>query len=231
MGGGGVTDHRAVSRGGGWKPAQNSPSRNDEPRNTVSNDTVDNTACTDSRRVREPRVTPRLRSDSSRPIQHHEYRYCSWHCQVGCRASFATNEYQHYGGNVSDGNDCYDAKRSFKPRLVLGAKSQRHFGLLDCKQVGGGLARPHSADSARGANAVQSVGVRNVPAVPDGPGLSPHSIPRWTVENRQFVDSAKPAISRVAKTSEFYFVASSERKSVWSFVRQLRGPHLSTCAW
>jgi hypothetical protein len=42
--------------------------------------------------------------------------------------------------------------------------------------VGGGLARPHSADSARGANAGQSVGVRNVPAVPDGPGLSPHSI-------------------------------------------------------
>jgi hypothetical protein len=28
----------------------------------------------------------------------------------------------------------------------------------------------------------------------------------------------------------FYFVASSARKSVWTLVRQLRGPHLSTCA-
>jgi ABC-type uncharacterized transport system involved in gliding motility auxiliary subunit len=31
-----------------------------------------------------------------------------------------------------------------------------------------------------------------------------------------------------AETDEFYFAAASERKSVWSFVRQLRGPHLST---
>ena len=30
--------------------------------------------------------------------------------------------------------------------------------------------------------------------------------------------------------SRFYFVASSVRKSVWTLVRQLRGPHLSTCA-
>src|SRR5712692_5245119 len=29
----------------------------------------------------------------------------------------------------------------------------------------------------------------------------------------------------------FYFVASSARKSVWTLVRQLLGPHLSTCAW
>ena len=28
-----------------------------------------------------------------------------------------------------------------------------------------------------------------------------------------------------------YFVRIVERKSVWSFVRQLRGPHLRTCAW
>jgi hypothetical protein len=54
--------------------------------------------------------------------------------------------------------------------------------------------------------------------------------PRWTSENRQFVDGSKPAISPVAETSEFYFVASSGRKSVWTLVRQLRGPHLSTCA-
>ena len=51
--------------------------------------------------------------------------------------------------------------------------------------------------------------------------------PRWTVENRQFVDRPKPAISS-AETSEFYFVPSSVRKSVCTFVRQLRGPHLST---
>jgi hypothetical protein len=38
--------------------------------------------------------------------------------------------------------------------------------------------------------------------------------PRWTSENRQFVDGAKPAISPAAETSEFYFVASSVRKSV-----------------
>ena len=35
--------------------------------------------------------------------------------------------------------------------------------------------------------------------------------PRWTVENRQFVDRAKPAISGTAETSEFYFVPSSVR--------------------
>lgn len=54
--------------------------------------------------------------------------------------------------------------------------------------------------------------------------------PRSTAENRQFVDSAKPAISRAAETSQFYFVPSFVRKSVCSFVRQLRGPHFSTWA-
>jgi hypothetical protein len=43
----------------------------------------------------------------------------------------------------------------------------------------------------------------------------------WTGQNRQF-----PA----AETSEFYFDPSSVRKSVCTFVRQLRGPHFSTCA-
>jgi hypothetical protein len=71
--------------------------------------------------------------------------------------------------------------------------------------------------------------------VPGGANFSttvsdPLPQPRWTVENRQFVDSAKPAISPGAETREFYFVPSSVRKSVCSFVRQLRGPHLSTCA-
>jgi hypothetical protein len=54
--------------------------------------------------------------------------------------------------------------------------------------------------------------------------------PRWTAENRQFVDSAKPAIFRAAETRQFYFVPSLIRKSVCSFVRQLRGPHFSTWA-
>jgi hypothetical protein len=53
------------------------------------------------------------------------------------------------------------------------------------------------------------------------------------------VDTSKPAICGQAKTGnflgpaktgEFYFVPSSGRKSVWTLVRQLRGPHLSTCA-
>jgi hypothetical protein len=43
----------------------------------------------------------------------------------------------------------------------------------------------------------------------------------WTGQNRQFLS---------AETSEFYFVPSSVRKSVCTFVRQLRGPHFSTCA-
>ena len=33
------------------------------------------------------------------------------------------------------------------------------------------------------------------------------------------------------ETGKFYFVASSGRKSVWTFVRQLRGPHFRTWAW
>ena len=55
--------------------------------------------------------------------------------------------------------------------------------------------------------------------------------PRWTGQNRPFRRRAKPAISDRAETGEFYCVASSVRKSVWTFVRQLRGPHLSTWAW
>jgi hypothetical protein len=33
------------------------------------------------------------------------------------------------------------------------------------------------------------------------------------------------------ETREFYFEPPSTRKSVWSFVRELCGPHFSTCAW
>jgi hypothetical protein len=53
--------------------------------------------------------------------------------------------------------------------------------------------------------------------------------PRWTVENRQFLDRQNRQFP-AAETGEFYFEVSSVRKSVWTFVRQLFGPHLSTCA-
>jgi hypothetical protein len=54
-------------------------------------------------------------------------------------------------------------------------------------------------------------------------------IPRWTAQIPPLIDSSKPAISDGRpRLVEFYFVASSGRKSVWTLVRQLRGPHLST---
>jgi hypothetical protein len=43
----------------------------------------------------------------------------------------------------------------------------------------------------------------------------------WTVKTGNF---------RTAETSDFYFVTSSVRKSGCTLVRQLRGPHFSTCA-
>ena len=36
-------------------------------------------------------------------------------------------------------------------------------------------------------------------------------------------------LSPAAETSKFYFAASSVRMSVWTLVRQLLGPRLSTC--
>jgi hypothetical protein len=55
-------------------------------------------------------------------------------------------------------------------------------------------------------------------------------VPWWTGQIRPLIDRSKPAIFPPAtETSrEFYFGAASVRKSVWTFVRQLRGPHLST---
>ena len=56
---------------------------------------------------------------------------------------------------------------------------------------------------------------------------------------RASVDGSKPAICGHRKTGhfgrpetavEFYFMTSCVRKVVWTLVRQLRGPHLSTCA-
>ena len=52
-------------------------------------------------------------------------------------------------------------------------------------------------------------------------------------------DGSNPAIYGHRKTGhfwrpetgvEFYFMGSCARKDVWTLVRQLRGPHLSTCA-
>jgi hypothetical protein len=62
------------------------------------------------------------------------------------------------------------------------------------------------------------------------------SVESWLVSS---VDTSNPAIDRQVKTGHFlpatetrrfYFDGSSERKSVCTLVRQLRGPHLSTCA-
>jgi hypothetical protein len=56
-------------------------------------------------------------------------------------------------------------------------------------------------------------------------------VPRWTAQIPPLIDTSNPAISDGRpRHREFYFVASSVRKSVWTFVRQLRGPHLSTWA-
>lgn len=55
--------------------------------------------------------------------------------------------------------------------------------------------------------------------------------PRWTAQNPPLIDTSNPAIcGRRPRPCEFYFAASSGRKSVWTLVRQLRGPHLRTCA-
>jgi hypothetical protein len=54
--------------------------------------------------------------------------------------------------------------------------------------------------------------------------------PRWTVQNPQLIDRQNQQFLLAAETGEFYFAWSSVRKSVWTLVRQLRGPHLSTWA-
>ena len=50
------------------------------------------------------------------------------------------------------------------------------------------------------------------------------------VKSRNLSTVQIPHFPAATETGEFYFGASSVRKSVCSFVRQLRGPHLRTCA-
>ena len=59
--------------------------------------------------------------------------------------------------------------------------------------------------------------------------------PPWAKNQRTFLftnpdSSDNPATTGRVETGEVYRVASSGRKSEWSLVRQLRGPHLRTCA-
>ena len=55
--------------------------------------------------------------------------------------------------------------------------------------------------------------------------------PRWTGQIRPLVDTANPAISGVPRRElSFYLTAPCVGKVVWTLVRQLRGPHFSTCA-
>jgi hypothetical protein len=62
-------------------------------------------------------------------------------------------------------------------------------------------------------------------------GDGTRALPRWTGQNRPFVDTSKPAIAgERIEASEFYRTLSPDCNSVWTFVRQLRGPHFSTCA-
>src|SRR5262249_39710325 len=49
-------------------------------------------------------------------------------------------------------------------------------------------------------------------------------------KTRNLSTAQMPHFPTAAETGEFYFDGSSARKSVWTLVRQLRGPHLSTCA-
>jgi CheY-like chemotaxis protein len=59
-----------------------------------------------------------------------------------------------------------------------------------------------------------------LPDILGGQGKTGHSS---TLQNRPFPVSGIEA-------SEFYRTLSPDCKSVWTFVRQLRGPHFSTCA-
>ena len=111
--------------------------------------------------------------------------------------------------------------------LVLSVVQRRKVAVVHPRQKG--LLNEEVVETRRSTVSLIGLGLLLVItsiAIPEGSV----SGPRWTAENRQFMDRAKPAISQAAETSGFYFVAPSVRKSVCTFVRQLRGPHLSTWA-
>jgi len=58
----------------------------------------------------------------------------------------------------------------------------------------------------------------------------PHRPLGGQVKSRNLSTVQIPHFTAATETSQFYFVVSSARKSVCSFVRQLRGAHLSTWA-
>ena len=59
---------------------------------------------------------------------------------------------------------------------------------------------------------------------------TPDSCLGGRVKSRNLSTVQIPHFPAATETREFYFVASSVRKSVCTFVCQLRGPHLSTWA-
>jgi hypothetical protein len=50
------------------------------------------------------------------------------------------------------------------------------------------------------------------------------------VKSRNLGTGQNQHFQPVTETTEFYFAGSSVRKSVWTLVRQLRGPHFRMCA-
>jgi hypothetical protein len=98
--------------------------------------------------------------------------------------------------------------------------------------VGNGHVGPSESGAVRGGSPLLPREVRELP--PGDHALDTtweQRIPQWTAQNPPLIDSSQPAISDGRpRLVEFYFVVSSGRKSVWTLVRQLRGPHLSTWA-
>ncbi len=142
-------------------------------------------------------------------------------------------------------------------RLLRQGAGQRSLGVLRlflCKARGGQNHRhqlDHGADSflptSNGTTPLMvAAGVGHAPGITrSGEGEALRAV-RLLVELgadvnavNASVDRSNPAIYGHRKSGhfrrpetgvEFYFTASSERKAVWTLVRQLRGPHLSTWA-
>ena len=87
-------------------------------------------------------------------------------------------------------------------------------------------ARPQNVQTARSTfgMAVQNCAEGHAKTVFDFQSLG------GQVKTGHFVDGQNRPFLAATETSEFYCATSSARKSVWTLVRQLRGPHLSTWA-